>query len=126
MPETTQRSERSKMNRRQAAHTNGALSNGPVTEEGKARSSRNALKHGLAGRKMFVLQNEHPQAWAELLADCVETWRPATSMEYRAVEEIAGAKWRLRRLHFIETGLFDHEMEQQAEDFAATYSQADE
>jgi hypothetical protein len=47
-------------------------------------------------------------------------------MQLRAVEEIAGAKWRLRRLRFIETGLFDHEMDAQAEDLAATYDQADE
>jgi hypothetical protein len=75
---------------------------------------------------MYVLQNEHPQAWAELVADCVQTWKPATPMQLRAVEEIAGAKWRLRRLRFIETGLFDHEMDAQAEDLAATYDEADE
>jgi hypothetical protein len=114
------------MTRQQSGRKNGALSNGPITEAGKAKSSRNALKHGLAGRKMFVLQNEHPQAWAELVADCIHTWCPTTSMEHRAVEEIAGAKWRLRRLRFIETGLFDHEMDAQAEDLAATYVNADE
>ncbi|HYP09647.1 MAG TPA: hypothetical protein VER03_25710 [Bryobacteraceae bacterium] len=114
------------MTRKQAAHRNGPLSRGPVTEAGKALSSRNAVKHGLSGSKMFVLQNEHPQAWAELLADCVATWKPVTSMEHRAVEDIAGAKWRLRRLRFIETGLFDLEMDQQADDFAAGYDDADE
>jgi hypothetical protein len=62
------------MTRQQAGRKNGALSNGPITEAGKAKSSRNALKHGLTGRRMYVLQNEHPQAWAELVAVCVQTW----------------------------------------------------
>lgn len=114
------------MTRKEAAHRNGPLSRGPVTRAGKANSSRNAVKHGLSGRKMFVLQNEHPEAWAELLADCIQTWNPVTSMEHRAVEDIAGAKWRLRRLRFIETGLFDLEMDQQADGFQQTYDNADE
>ena len=36
---------------------------GPRTEQGKARSSQNATKHGLRSNKMFVLQNENPEAW---------------------------------------------------------------
>lgn len=114
------------MNRQQAARRNGALSHGPTIAAGKAASAQNATKHGLTSKKMFVLQNENPERWAEMFEMCIEAFQPATPLEYKLVEEIAGAKWRLRRLRYIETGLFDLEMDQQAEAVAAKYDVVDE
>jgi hypothetical protein len=75
---------------------------------------------------MYVLQNENPAAWAELLDICMEQFRPATRYEQIVVEEIAFAKWRLRRLWTMETALLDTEMDEQAEVFVNKYANADE
>jgi hypothetical protein len=99
---------------------------GPRTEQGKARSSQNAMKHGLTSNKMYLLQNENPEAWAEMLGACIAAFKPATPFEHKLIEEIAFAKWRLRRLWTTETALFDIEMEQQSEAFASQFDVADE
>jgi hypothetical protein len=99
---------------------------GPTTEQGKARVSQNAVKHGMTSRKMFVLQNENPEEWEQMLADCIQEFQPATPFESRLVEEIAFANWRLRRAWTHENALFDTEMENGAEAFAAKYAHADE
>jgi hypothetical protein len=89
---------------------------GPKTEQGKARVSQNAVKHGMTSTKMFE----------RMLADCIEEFKPETSFESRLVEEIAFANWRLRRAWTTENALFDDEMEKGAEAFAAKYAHADE
>src|SRR5215208_6361289 len=99
---------------------------GPRTEQGKARSSQNATRHGLRSNKLFVLQNENPEAWQEMLDACVDEFQPVNEFEQRLVEEIASAKWRLRRAWTVETALWDREMDEQHEEFSRSYRMSDE
>ncbi len=99
---------------------------GPKTEQGKARVSQNALKHGITAKKLFLLQNENPEQWNELLADCVQQFQPTTPFEHRLVTEIAFAWWRMQRAWVTETAIMDTEMDDQFEKFSKTYRNTDE
>ncbi len=86
---------------------NGAKSNGPVTSEGKAKSSLNAVKHGLTSSRIVVMQNESTEDYAKLVSGFVDTFKPATEPEICLVEEMANAQWKRRRAERIETALLD-------------------
>ena len=91
---------RATVNRENAAH-----STGPVTPEGKRRSSLNALRHGLTGQTvilptddMAAYQNSCHQFHAEL--------KPVGVLEQAAVQTIADTHWRLNRIRAMENNLF--------------------
>lgn len=99
---------------------------GPKTPEGKANSSRNAVKHGAASNKIILLQNESPDAWQQLVADCEEEFVPTTRFEHRIVQEIAYIKWRAQRALAIETSLLDAEMDAKSNDLKEKFTHIDE
>lgn len=89
-----------------ASRANGALSRGPTTDEGKRRSSLNALRHGLLA-KGVVLKNESEDVFAGLVGQLALKLKPADDAEQSAIEEMASSVWRLRRLWAIEKRLLD-------------------
>ena len=91
------------------ARVNGAKSNGPITEEGKAISARNSLRHGLTA-KAVVLPTESREDYQALLAAHVERFQPADPVEMDLVESMAASRWRLRRVANIETHLLTNQM----------------
>ena len=90
-----------------ASRINGAKSNGPSTAEGKAKSSLNAVKHGLTSSRIVVMQNESTGDYAKLVSGFVDTFKPVTEPEICLVEEMANAQWKRRRAERIETALLD-------------------
>jgi len=54
-----------------ASRANGARARGPVTPEGKRRSSQNAISHGLLARSI-VLENESPEAFETLFSQHID------------------------------------------------------
>jgi len=94
-----------------ASRNNGAHSKGPVTPEGKAKASLNAITHGLHAVNP-VLQTENPAEWETFLSGHVEEWNPLSLTEWDlVVNDLAGTKWRLKRLRTTETALMDLETE---------------
>ena len=98
----------------ETARENGSKSKGPITLEGKAKSSQNAMKHGLAGGPI-VLPHESQPEFDELHADFIRHFRPANSVERDLVYEIVCSRWRLRRIERMECALMSQAVEQQLE-----------
>jgi hypothetical protein len=89
---TAQRSEK----QTKASRENGALSKGPTSAEGRARSARNAVKHGFTSKKFFP--GEDSQAYANELVRWQSDYRPATAAAVILAEECARASTNLRRI----------------------------
>lgn len=80
-----------------AARQNGAKSHGPVTDEGKSRSSQNARKSGLFGA-IFFRDDAEKESYDNLLNGYLEEYAPDTLEEYRYVRDMVDAEWRLAQL----------------------------
>ena len=86
-----------------ANRNNAKKSTGPRTEQGKTRSAKNALKHGLLARDT-VLPGEDPADFDRQLSALEADIQPANSLEFELVRQIADSQWRMRRLTRLETG----------------------
>lgn len=82
---------------------NGAKSRGPVTGEGKARSSQNAVAHGLAAQSP-VIPGEDPGGWEAHRAGVAASLAPQGRLEEELADRVALLLWRLRRVSAYETG----------------------
>jgi hypothetical protein len=91
----------------EASRRNGAGSKGPVTPEGTARASRNALQHGLTALHYLVLEDEVPDALDALIATVAEEAGATSEIEARLARRLALALWKGERAERIETALFD-------------------
>jgi hypothetical protein len=85
-----------------------AKSTGPRTEEGKAKVSRNALKHGLLAEPA-LLPDEDEAIYREFRRALLEDLQPLGALESSLAEKIVNETWRLRRYDRIEAGLFIRE-----------------
>jgi hypothetical protein len=92
--------------RAEASRKNGAKSRGPKTPEGRARSSQNALKHGMRAQKYVVLPEEDADEFAGLEAALFEELAPVGALQTVLARRVAVAAWRLARADRIEVELF--------------------
>ena len=89
-----------------ASRQNGARSRGPKTAAGKARSSRNALKHGLCATKLVVLREDAVQFRA-LEAALLAELAPVGALQGVLAQRVVSAAWRLRRADRFEAEVLD-------------------
>ena len=115
-----------KLNRSEQARINGAKSHGPTTPEGKAISSRNAIKHGLTGGPGILLINENEDEFQTIRARWHNQLHPETGAENSLVDRIAAADWRLERIVAMETTLLGYEVDARARGLFQTWPSIDE
>lgn len=88
-----------------ANRRNAVKSTGPITPNGKLKSRRNALRHGLAAATI-VPAMEDKQEFEQFEAAIRDDYQPISAVEYELVSRLISLFWRLRRSTLIETSLF--------------------
>jgi hypothetical protein len=88
-----------------ANRANAQFSTGPRTEEGKAKSSMNAVKTGLTGRTV-LLPSDDAVIYQQHLDRNFAEFAAVTDKEKALVQTIADAEWRLLRIMPLEAGIY--------------------
>jgi len=97
-----------------ANRLNARKSTGPRTARGKAKSSANALKHGLTAERA-VVSGEDPEEYREFVQGMFDALQPQDAMEAELVGQVASFSWRLRRAACYEARLVGHAVAQREE-----------
>ena len=93
-----------------ASRENAKKSTGPRTTDGKARASKNALKHGLMAQDA-VIPGEDPAEFDRHLTKLEDTYLPRNYVEKELVRQIGDAMWRMQRLSRIESAVISASIE---------------
>lgn len=95
---------------------NAQKSTGPKTKAGKAKSSKNAMKHGLTSADV-VTPGENAEEFDELVKDLRADWKPEGALEQQLVDRIAACSWQLCRLTRLETAVMANQQKTAHYDF---------
>src|ERR1700732_4561178 len=88
----------------EANRRNALRSTGPKTHEGKQRSRRNAVRHGLTAETV-VVSLEDIEDYRAFEAAITADYDARTAVERELVLRLASLLWRLRRAPALETDL---------------------
>src|SRR5213595_1797994 len=89
----------------EANRRNARLSTGPLTEAGKRRSRRNAVRHGLTAETVIDAL-EDADDYSAFERSITADYDAQSATERELVLRLASLLWRLRRATAIESGLF--------------------
>src|SRR4051794_39956764 len=89
----------------EANRRNARRSTGPVTEDGKLQSRRNAVRHGLTA-ETGVNALEDAEDYKAFEGGVIADYDAQSVVERELVLRLASLLWRIRRATTMETGLF--------------------
>src|SRR5262245_61689811 len=92
-----------------SCRANCSLSKGPVTEEGKKRSSQNAIRHGMLAQTV-VFEGESVERFTAYVESLEAQYQPANPAEQSLIESMAVSNWMLQRIWGFGKATFDLEM----------------
>jgi len=81
----------------EANRANAQHSTGPRTEEGKAKSSRNALRYGVYSMARLI-PGEDPEELEALTQGILNDLDPLNTQETELANQLIDLQWRLRRV----------------------------
>ena len=87
-----------------ANRANAQRSTGPKTQEGKKRSSLNALRHGLNAQAV-LLPHEDALAFDRQNQKWFNDLKPKGALEDQLVQSLADLAWRINRMRNMETNI---------------------
>jgi hypothetical protein len=90
-----------------AARANGAKSHGPITPEGKARSSQNGRVHGFTASRIIFNTPEEQSDYDALLEEYTGNLKPKGPVELDLFHQLIHAAWRLRNLAIADAQLYE-------------------
>jgi hypothetical protein len=85
---------------------------GPKTPEGKARSSKNATKHGLTSPHPFIIEGlESPEEWEEFKLGYIQDLQAEGVPQTELAVNIAWGHWKLRRARLYENAIVSEQVD---------------
>lgn len=90
-----------------ANRINFTLSTGPKSFTGKTAASRSAVKHGLSTPNFFLLPDEDPEEFQQLVAGLNEKYQPGCEVEYSLIAQLSTSQWKLMRARRLEADAMD-------------------
>lgn len=98
----------------EANQQNAKRSTGPRTDQGKVRSSRNAMKFGIFSSQV-LLPGEDAETYESFRAGMYRRLRPVDELERMLADRVVLAGWKLRRVQAAEAFRYDESREKMSD-----------
>jgi hypothetical protein len=90
-----------------ANRENAKSSTGPTSPSGAARSSQNALRHGLTGQTL-VLSPEEAESYSEHVREYMLRFKPVDHYQRQLVQQLADSDWGIHQVFLLQSATISY------------------